>query len=42
MKKLAEADLRLGYDKCTFLHDNVDILGHNVSRGVYKPLESRI
>ena len=39
---LEKADLRLGWDKCMFYQKSIDILGHTISHGSYKPLESRI
>ena len=39
---LTSAGLKLGYDKCIFFQNEIEILGHMVSHGVYKPLESRV
>lgn len=35
---LLKADLKLGWDKCIFFQKSIDILGHTVTHGSYKPL----
>ena len=42
MEALAEANLKLGHDKCIFLRDRIEILGHEVCNGSYNPLGSRV
>ena len=41
-KTLDDARLRLGYDKCDFMQDHIDLLGHWITHGEYKPLASRV
>ena len=42
LRALENANLKLGFDKCTFFSTEIDLLGHSVTHGSYKPLESRV